>query len=226
MSVGRRVDVLICFYSRYGNTATLAEAIADGVRVTPSDAAWIRRVPDLESDDVIRQDERWWKTRDCLRAKYPVPRAVELTRADALVLGSPGYFGGPASALKHWLETDLGNLWRGEELEEKVGAAFCSTSTAHGGNELTVISLLAALMNLGCVVCPTGYLFPNLRRNQMPYGASAVTGPDDELPPTAEDIAAARALGFRVAHVARMLTAGHGREEFRRHFPEWQKRAG
>lgn len=226
MSVGRRVSVLICFYSRYGNTAKLAEAIADGVRITPMDAAWVRRVPDLAPENVIRQDARWWKTRESLRAQYPVPQAVELARADALVLGSPGYFGGPAAALKHWLETGLGGIWRGEELEEKVGAAFCCTGTDHGGNELTVTSLLTTLMNLGCVICPTGYLFPTLHRNQMPYGASAVTGPNDEIPPTPEDIAAARALGFRVAHVARMLAAGHGREEFRRHFPEWRPPKG
>lgn len=217
----RSVNVLICFYSRYGNTATLAEAVAEGARISPQDQVWLRRVPDLEPDEVIRQDERWWRTRESLRARYPEPMPGELERADALILGSPGYFGNMSAALKHWIETSLSNLWRGAEIEEKAGAAFCTTSTIHGGNELTIFTMLTVLMHIGCVVSPAGYLYPTLRRNEMPYGASAVTGPNADIPPTEEDLAAARALGFRVGHVARALLAGRGQEAFRRRFPQW-----
>ena len=221
MQAWRTVNVLICFYSRYGNTAKLAEAVAEGAQISPQDQVWIRRVPDLEPDDVIRQDERWWRTRESLRARFPEPQPVELQRADALILGSPGYFGNMAAALKHWLETAMANLWQGAEIEEKAGAAFCTTSTVHGGNEQTILGMLTVLMHIGCVISPAGYLYPTLRRNQMPYGASAVTGPNADIPPTEEDLAMARALGFRVSHVARVLLASRGQEEFRRHFPQW-----
>lgn len=81
--------------------------------------------------------------------------------------------------------------------------------------------MLTALMHLSCVIVPAGYLYPVLCRNQMPYGASAVTGPGDDLPVTEEDIIGARALGFRVAHVARWLLVGRAQEEFRRHYNAW-----
>lgn len=221
MQQWRAVNVLICFYSRYGNTADLAAAVGEGAQISPQDQVWIRRVPDLEPEDAIKQDPRWWQARETMRAKYTEPTAVDVQRADALVLGSPGYFGNMAAALKHWLEQAMSNLWRGEEIGEKAGAAFCTTGTAHGGNEATIYTMLTALMHMGCVITPAGYLYPTLRRNQMPYGASAVTGPDADIPPTSEDLAAARALGFRVSHVARSLLAGRSQEDFRRHFQQW-----
>jgi NAD(P)H dehydrogenase (quinone) len=220
MQQWRAVNVLICFYSRYGNTARLAEAVADGARTFPQDQAWVRRVPDLEPEDVIRQDERWWKTRDDLRQKYPEPQPGELRRADALILGSPGYFGDMAAALKYWLETEV-RQWKGEEIEEKAGGAFATTSTVHGGNEVTVLTMLTSLMHLGFVICPAGYLYPPLQRNQMPYGATAVTGPNAEIPPTDADLAAANALGYRISHVARWLLAGRAQEELRRRQLGW-----
>ncbi|HVC34376.1 MAG TPA: NAD(P)H-dependent oxidoreductase [Chloroflexota bacterium] len=221
MQEWRAVKVLICFDSRYGSTAKLAEAVGEGARVSPGDEVWIRRVPDLEPEALIRQDERWWRSRQALRQRYPEPQPIEVERADALVLGSPGYFGSMSAALKHWLETEFIRLWRGQEIGEKAGAAFCTTSTLHGGTEMTIFTMLTALMHLSCVVVPAGYLYPVLRRNQMPYGASAVTGPTDELPLTEEDLIGARALGFRVAHVARWLLVGRAQEEFRRRYPGW-----
>ncbi|MBX6770322.1 MAG: NAD(P)H-dependent oxidoreductase [Chloroflexi bacterium] len=221
MEQWRAVTVLICFYSRYGSTARLAEAVAEGARVSPGDEVWLRRAPELEPVEIIRQDDRRWRTFQDLAGRFPEPRPEELERADALVLGSPGYFGMIASPLKHWLETVLGRFWQGQEIGEKAGAAFCTTSTVHGGNEVTILSMLVSLMHLGCVIVPSGYLSPPLRRNQMPYGASAVTGVADEILPTEDDLAAARALGYRVAHVARWLLAGRGQEEFRRRYPAW-----
>lgn len=214
----RAVKTLICFYTRYGSTARLAEAVGEGARGLPQDEVWIRRIPELEPEAAIRQDERWWRTHQELVQRYPEPQPAEVERADALVLGSPGYFGTVAASVKHWLETEFGRFWRGEEVPEKAGAAFCTTATLHGGNEMTIMSMLISLMHLGCVIVPAGYLYPTLRRNEMPYGASAVTGPSDEQLPTEEDLVGARALGFRVAHVARWLLVGRGQEEFRRRF--------
>jgi NAD(P)H dehydrogenase (quinone) len=215
MSVRRSANVLICFYSRYGSTALLADAVALGARTSPQDHVVIRRVPDLEPDDVIRQDQRWWDSREALRQRYQEPQPTDLAWSDGLVLGSPSYFGNMAGALKVWLERAAPPGQR-DEIEEKAGAAFCTSSTLHGGNEVTILSMVVALMHLGFVIAPAGYLYPVLATNQLPYGASAVTGPQDETPPTEADLAAAKALGFRVSHVARCLIAGRGEEDYRR----------
>lgn len=218
---GRRsAHVLICFYSRYGSTAELARAVAEGASMFPQDQVLVRRVPDVESDDIIQQDQRWWQTRETLRQRYHEPQAADLYWADALVLGSPGYFGTMAAALQHWLEQTV-RSWRQGEIEEKAGAAFCTTATEHGGNELTLLNLLTSLMHLGFVITPAGYLYPTLAANQSPYGASAVTGPNDDVAPSEADLAAARALGFRVSHVARSLVVGRGEEDYRRRRGTW-----
>jgi NAD(P)H dehydrogenase (quinone) len=180
--VSRSVNVLICFSSRYGSTAILADAVAEGARSRPGDHVMVRRVADLEAEDAMRQDERWWRTCQTLRQRYQEPLETDLAWADALILGSPSYFGNMAAGLKLWLER-AAFAWRHNELEERAGAAFCTSSTIHGGNETTILSMVVALMHLGLVIAPAGYLYPTLETNQLPYGASAVTGPADNLPP-------------------------------------------
>src|SRR5689334_8084198 len=96
----RAVKVLVCFYSRYGSTAQLAEAVAEGVRMSPGDTVWLRRVPELEPEWQIRQDERRWRAHEDLVKRYPEPQPIEVSQADALVLGSPSYFGNMAGPLK------------------------------------------------------------------------------------------------------------------------------
>ena len=215
MSAMPSARVLICFYTRFGSTAKLAEAVAEGARMVPGDQVTVRRVPDLEPEAVIRQNDRWWRTVESLSKVYRPPEPSDLANADAIILGSPGYFGTMAAALKYWLEDAVG-AWHRSEIEEKAGAAFCTTATEHGGNELAILSMHTVLMNLGFVITPAGYLQPLLASNQSPYGAVAVTGPEDDIPPTANDLAAARSLGYRVSHVARCLITGRAQEEYRR----------
>jgi NAD(P)H dehydrogenase (quinone) len=215
MTASRSVKVLVCFASRYGSTALLADAIAEGVRTHPGDQVLVRCVAELEAENVIRQDERWWQAHQQLNQRYSEPLEADLSWADAVILGSPSYFGNMAASLKQWLERVI-LRWRSNEIEEKVGAAFCTSSTLHGGNETTILSMIVTLMHLGFVIAPTGYLYPVLATNQSPYGASAVTGASDDVPPTEADLAAARALGYRVSHVARCLVAGHAEEDYRR----------
>jgi NAD(P)H dehydrogenase (quinone) len=225
MNGQRSAKVLVCFYSRFGSTAALADAIADGASILPRDQVLVRRVPELESEDVIRLDPRWWQAYTALQQRYHTPQRADFYWADALVIGSPGYFGAPAAALQHWLERTV-STWRPGEIEEKAGAAFCTTGTLHGGNEQTILSMLTGLMHLGFVIVPAGYLYPVLSTNQSPYGASAATGPNDDVPPTEADLAAARALGFRVSHVARCLVAGREEEGYRRRRTSWASAHG
>jgi len=218
MSAWRSARVLICFYTRFGSTAKLAEAVAEGARMVLNDQVTIRRIPDLEPESVIRQNDRWWRTVQALAKVYAPPEPTDLANADALIVGSPGYFGAMAAALKYWLEGAV-ESWHRAEIEEKAGAAFCTTATAHGGNELTILNMLTVLMNLGFVVTPAGYTQPILAGNGSPYGAVAVTGPQDDIPPSESDLAAARSLGYRVSHVARCLITGRSQEEYRRRHP-------
>lgn len=215
--------VLICFCSRYGATAKLAEEIAEGAQMVPPDEVRIRYIRDLDPDDVIRQDEHWWRTHVRLSEIYREPTLEDLMWANAVVLGSPGHFGGMAAAMKHWLERTL-SPWNRPDIEEKAGAAFATTATAHGGSEAAIFDMLTALMNLGFIITPSGYVLPTLGSNQCPYGALTVTGRDHELRPMAGELAAARSLGFRVSHVARCLAAGQETESYRRR--HWYLLAG
>src|SRR6185437_10822403 len=132
-------------------------AVAQGAHTFPQDQVVIRRVPDLEPDDLIRKDARWWSTREALASLYKPPDPGDLRWADAVILGSPGYFGSMAAALQSLLQ-QTAHPWRLDEVEEKAGAAFCTTSTIHGGNEAVVLNMLTALMHLGFVITPAGYL--------------------------------------------------------------------
>jgi NAD(P)H dehydrogenase (quinone) len=219
----RAAKVLICFYGRYGATAQLAEAIAAGARMVPPDEVRIRRIPDLVPEDVIRQDEDRWRAYQKLAENYLTVSAEDVTWANALVVGSPGYIGGMAAAVKYWLEQALAP-WNNPPIEEKAGAAFSTTATAHGGSEVTIFNILTALMHLGLVIVPSGYVLPTLASNQCPYGAIVVTGRDHELQPTEGELAAARSLGFRVSHVARCLIGGKEMEAYRRR--HWYLLAG
>lgn len=211
----RFAKVLICFYGRYGATAQLAEAIAAGARMVPPDEVRIRRIPEIDSGDVIRQDESRWRAYQKLVENYPAVAPEDVTWANALIVGSPGYLGGMASSVKYWLEQALAP-WSNPQIEEKAGAAFSTTATAHGGSEATIFNILTALMHLGLVIVPSGYVLPTLGSNQCPYGATVVTGRDHELQPTEGELAAARSLGFRVSHVARCLIGGKDMEAYRR----------
>ncbi|HEX5417593.1 MAG TPA: NAD(P)H-dependent oxidoreductase [Chloroflexota bacterium] len=215
MDERRAAKVLICFYSRYGATAKLAEAIASGARMIPPDDVRIRRIPDLDPDEVIRRDESRWRAHQRLSKDYPEVTPEDVAWANGLVVGSPGYLGGMAAAVKAWLEQALAP-WNNPQIEEKAGAAFSTTATAHGGSEATIASILTALMHLGLIITPSGYVLPTLGSNQCPYGATFTTGYDHEFLPTEGELAAARSLGFRVSHVARCLIDGRELESYRR----------
>jgi NAD(P)H dehydrogenase (quinone) len=94
--------------------------------------------------------------------------------ADAIVFGTPTRFGAISSELKAYVD-GLGGLWAQGKLNGKAGAVFCSTSTQHGGNETTLVSMYNFLAHLGLIIVPTGYADPSLYKAGTPYGASAVS---------------------------------------------------
>jgi NAD(P)H dehydrogenase (quinone) len=138
----------------------------------------------------------------------PLATLDDLRAADAVIFGSPTRYGNMAAQLKAFIDTTA-PVWLKGELEGKVGAAFTSTSTVHGGQESTLLSMMNPMLHLGMVVAGVPYSTPGMLhtegRGSTPYGPSVVAGGRNELPPAPEDLEIARALGKRVAELARKL---------------------
>jgi NAD(P)H dehydrogenase (quinone) len=198
------VKVLVVFYSRNGSTAILAEAVASGAREAGAEVI-LRRVDEFISEELIRSVPGWAENRQRLKARFQPPTPDDAETADAIVFGTPTRFGNCSAELKSYIDS-LGALWAKGALNGKVGSAFVSTATTHGGNEVTALTLFAPMAHLGMIIVPPGYSDPIMFEAGTPYGASAVTG-QDNTPPTDADLAAARAQGRRVAMVAAALKA-------------------
>ncbi len=196
------VKVLVVFYSRNGVTATLAEAIAEGARAGGAEVT-LRRVDEFLSEDVISSVPGWQENRERLKAKYQPPTPDDAAAADAIVFGTPTRFGNASAELKSFIDS-LGGLWAKGALNNKVGSAFTSTSTIHGGSETTILSLFIPMAHLGLIIVPTGYTDPVFFVAGSPYGANSVSG-QNSTPPNDNDLAAARHQGRRVAQVAAAL---------------------
>jgi NAD(P)H dehydrogenase (quinone) len=196
--------VLVLFYSRTGNTARLADAIVEGARGVKFTEVDVRRVDDLAPAAVIESVPGWKQSRDALAQKYRTLGAVdELASYDALVLGAPPRYGVMAAELKLVLD-QTGPLWAKGLLADKVGSAFTSVQTAHGGHETTLWSIMTPMANLGMIIVPPGYTDPVMFAGGSPYGATATTGSNGNV--TDADLAAARHQGKRVATVTAMIT--------------------
>ena len=199
--------VLVAFYSRYGNTRALAEAIAEGAREVPGTEVRLRRVDDLAPENVISQDSRWAAARDQMKQLYPEPTNDDLVWCDALFLGTPTRYGNPTAEIKLFIDK-TGPLWLQGKLVDKVASAFVSTSTPHGGNESTILAMFNPLIHLGMIIVAPGYADSVMFSAGTPYGASSVSGPNADELPNEHDMAVARFVGKRVAERALMLKLG------------------
>ena len=195
--------ILILFYSRTGNTAALADAVAQGAKSVRFAEVDVRRIDDLAPTSVIESDAEWKSSREKLAVRYQTFGDVNaLADYDALILGSPTRYGIMAAELKHVLD-QTGPLWQRGALVNKVGAAFTSVSTAHGGHETTLWSIMTPMANLGLIIVPPGYSDAVMFTGGSPYGATATTAAGA---PGEADLAAARHQGKRVAEVTGWIT--------------------
>jgi NAD(P)H dehydrogenase (quinone) len=197
-----KAKVLIAFYSRSGVTEALAQAVAEGARAAGAEVR-LRRAREVVSPEVIARNPDWARQAAELNAKYEAPSEADAEWADAIVFGSPTRFGGVAAELKSYID-GLGGLWSQGKLNGKAGSVFGSSSTPHGGNESTLISLYNPMAHLGLIIVPLGYSDAALFKAGTPYGASAVSF-NKAAPPTADDLEVARYQGKRVAAVAAAL---------------------
>ena len=195
--------VLVLFYSRTGNTALLADAIAEGARGVRFAEVDVRRLDDLAPASVRDAVPEWKAAHARLTERYRTMDPVEeIATYDALILGSPTRYGIMAAELKHLLD-QTGPLWQRGALVNKVGSAFTSVSTAHGGHETTLWSIMTPMANLGMILVPPGYSDSVMFTGGIPYGATATTGSGT---PGDTDLAAARHQGKRVAEVVGWIT--------------------
>ena len=198
------VNVLIAFYSRNGSTEALAHAVAEGAQGEGAEVR-LRRAREVVSEEVMRKAPGWLENAQRLNEKYEAPTSEDAEWADAIVFGSPTRFGAVTSELKAYMDS-LGGLWFQGKLVGKVGSAFTSTSTTHGGNESTILSMYNPMAHLGLIIVPLGYGDPVMFRAGTPYGASSISG-QNNAPPSPDELEVARYQGRRVAQVASALRA-------------------
>ncbi|MFH1044161.1 MAG: NAD(P)H:quinone oxidoreductase, partial [Pseudomonadota bacterium] len=152
--------VLIAFYSRGGVTEALAKAIAEGA-VAEGAEVRLRRAREFVGEEVMKKAPGWLEGAKRMNALYEAPTEADAEWADAIVFGTPTRFGSMTAELKAYID-GLGGLWFQGKLIGKAGSAFASTSTLHGGNEMTITSLYAPMAHLGLILVPTGYADPAL----------------------------------------------------------------
>lgn len=195
-------NILIPFYSRNGVTEKLAGAIAEGARAAGAEVR-LRRVADIVPPEVMSKAPGWRENSERMTKEYGIPSEADAEWADGIIFGTPTRFGNSSAELKAFIDS-LGGLWFQGKLNGKAGSAFCSTSTKHGGNESTLISLYNPMCHLGLILVPLGYADPAMFQAGTPYGASSVSG-QSSTPPTDLDLSVARYQGRRVTEVAAAL---------------------
>ncbi len=191
--------VLVLYYSTYGHIETMAQAIAEGAREAGATVD-IKRVPETVPEEVARASH--FK----LDQAAPIATVAELENYDAIVMGTGTRFGRISSQMAAFLD-QAGGLWARGALNGKVGAAFTSTATQHGGQETTLFSLITNMLHFGMTIVGLDYGFAGQSghdkvRGGAPYGGTTIAGGDGSRQPDEDELAGARYLGARVARTA------------------------
>ena len=193
-------EILVLYYSRGGSVARLARQIARGVGEVDGMQARLRSLPPVAP---VTQTAAPPEPED--GAPYVDKR--DLAECAGLLLGSPTRFGNMAAPVKYFVDT-LGAEWASGALVGKPAAVFTSTATMHGGQESTLLTMLVPLLHHGCVIAGIPFTESALnttRSGGTPYGASHVAGVADDPELSDDEAQLARALGRRVATLAKQL---------------------
>jgi len=195
-------DILVLYYSRTGSTAQLARLVARGIEEVPGMRARLRQVPPVAPVTEIAQPPE-------PEEGAPYVQKNDLLECIGLAMGSPTRFGNMAAPLKYFLDS-TGTEWASGALVGKPAALFTSTSSMHGGQESTLLTMALPLLHHGMLLLGLPYTEPALSTTQTggtPYGASHVAGGKGENPISEHERELARALGRRLADTARKLAA-------------------
>ena len=194
--------ILVLYHSAYGHIETMAQAVAEGARETGAQVD-IKRVPETVPEDVARAAH--FK----LDQAAPIATIAELADYDAIIIGAGTRFGRMNSQMATFLG-QAGGLWAKGALNGKVGAAFTSTATQHGGQETTLFSLITNMLHFGMVIVGLDYGFAGQMKldevtGGSPYGATTIAGGDGSRQPSENELAGARYQGRKVAETAAKL---------------------
>lgn len=194
--------VLVLYYSTYGHIETMAQAVAAGARAAGAQVD-VKRVPETVPAEIAKSAH--FK----LDQAAPVATVAELEGYDAIIVGAPTRYGRMPSQLAAFLD-QTGGLWARGALNGKVGGAFTSTATQHGGQEVTLFSIIANLMHFGMVIVGLPYSFQGQSTLDeivgcSPYGASTIAGGQGQRPPSAIELDGARYQGKLIAETANKL---------------------
>src|SRR5690554_2293780 len=200
------MKALVMFYSTYGHTWQLAEAVKEGIHEVTQDVT-LKRIPELLSDSVLK----------ALRAlefqkkieHVPVVSMEELADYDLLFFGSPTRFGNMIGQMRMFLDS-TGPLWSTNALTGKVGSCFTSSATQHVGQESTILSMYNTLIHHGMIVVGLPYSFKGQSRIDeitgcSPYGTSTISGPSGERMPSENELNGARFQGKFAAQIAKRI---------------------
>lgn len=194
--------ILVLYYSSYGHIEAMARAVAEGAAGAGATVE-VKRVPELVPEEIAKASG--------LKLEQAAPFASpgELADYDAIIVGTPTRFGNMAAQMRNfWDQT--GALWGKGALIGKVGSAFTSTASQHGGQETTLQSVHTTLLHHGMVIVGLPYSFAgNTIMSEVsggtPYGASTLAGPDGSRQPSENELAGARFQGAHVAGIAAKL---------------------
>jgi NAD(P)H dehydrogenase (quinone) len=194
--------VLVLYYSAYGHIETMANAVAEGARGAGAHVD-IKRVPELVPEDVARNSH--YK----MDQPAPIAKIDDLANYDAVIIGAGTRFGRLPSQMASFLD-QAGGLWMRGAMHGKVGGAFTSSATQHGGQETTLFSIITNMLHFGMLVVGLDYGHAGQMTlaeitGGSPYGATTIAGGDGSRKPTENELTGARYQGRRIAETAQRL---------------------
>jgi NAD(P)H dehydrogenase (quinone) len=196
-------EILVLYYSRYGNVAKMAQHISHGIESVAGCKARIRTVPPVSTVCESTAD-------NIPESGPPYASDQDLEECAGLALGSPTRFGNMAAPLKYFLD-GTADIWFSGKLIGKPAAVFTSTASLHGGQETTLISMMLPLLHHGMIIVGVPYSVPELfttLSGGTPYGPSHTAGQNAEVEITSEEKQICIALGKRLAETALNLERG------------------
>ena len=200
-----RTNTLVAYYSTYGHVYRMAQAVAEGAESVLDVDVRLRRIPELEEARRALSSEDAYVQSQKQQAEIPEATHDDLRWADGIA-GHADPIRERGAQMKQLIDT-TGSLWMKGELEDKAAGMFTSTATVHGGHETTILTGFVPLLHLGMILVGTPYgQNPQLLAAEgiggSPYGPGTLTGPDGSRQPSEVELATARNLGKRLAHVA------------------------
>ncbi|MHB8666230.1 MAG: NAD(P)H:quinone oxidoreductase [Burkholderiales bacterium] len=195
-------EILVLYYSHRGAVRQMAQLLARGIEQVPGANARLRTVPQVSGVTTLAQPA-------VPDAGAPYCELADLEQCAGIALGSPTRFGNMAAPMKHFWD-GTGALWLRGALAGKPAAVFTSTSSLHGGQETTLLSMMLPLMHHGMIIVGLPYTAPELSTTESggtPYGASHVAGSASDRPVSDAEKSLCIALGRRLAAVALKLAA-------------------